>query len=179
MCASAEQCPVHPESDRLPTNRDVSLRARKRLMHRSKLYGPEAERPPRAGCVKTYPFEKCRKGIKPYVRSIISTHDAQFLKNDSTRAAGIGVFTRPARGGPSEIRSGVWSGGCDSSSVLPLPAPAKQTHRAEAGNFAVSVSRAQAAFTRAFRGPPSPRGRLATPAARHLLPLVLTLYGAS
>jgi hypothetical protein len=35
------------------------------------------------------------------------TMDAQFLKNVSTLAAGVGVFTQPAHGGLSEIQSGV------------------------------------------------------------------------
>src|SRR5450759_1794402 len=34
-------------------------------------------------------------GIQPYVRSIISSHIAQFLKNISTRAADVEVFTQP------------------------------------------------------------------------------------
>src|SRR5450759_1895185 len=34
-------------------------------------------------------------GIQPYVRSIISSHIAQFLKNTSTRAADVEVFTQP------------------------------------------------------------------------------------
>src|SRR5450759_1629730 len=34
-------------------------------------------------------------GIQPYVRSIISSHIAQFLKNASTRAADVEVFTQP------------------------------------------------------------------------------------
>jgi hypothetical protein len=34
-------------------------------------------------------------GIQPYVRSIISSYDTQFIQNVSTRAAGVGVFTRP------------------------------------------------------------------------------------
>src|SRR5450759_2619609 len=34
-------------------------------------------------------------GIQPYVRSIISSHIAQFFKNISTRAADVEVFTQP------------------------------------------------------------------------------------
>src|ERR1035437_6534777 len=52
------------------------------------------------GCVKTHTSEKCRNtipqhGIQPYVRSIISSHIAQFLKNISTRAADVEAFTQP------------------------------------------------------------------------------------
>jgi hypothetical protein len=40
-------------------------------------------------------------GIQAYVRSIISSQDAQFLQDVSTRAAGVGVFTRPgSKSGP-------------------------------------------------------------------------------
>jgi hypothetical protein len=51
-------------------------------------------------CVKIIHREKVENtilqhGIQPYVRSIISSHDAQFLQNVSTRAASVGVFTQP------------------------------------------------------------------------------------
>jgi hypothetical protein len=52
------------------------------------------------GCVKTHTSGKCRKynspiWLQPYVRSIISSYEAQFIQDVSTRAAGVGVFTRP------------------------------------------------------------------------------------
>jgi hypothetical protein len=34
-------------------------------------------------------------GIQPDVRSIISSHDVEFRKNASTRAASVGVLTWP------------------------------------------------------------------------------------
>jgi len=33
--------------------------------------------------------------MQPYVRSIISSYEAQFIQDVSTRAARVGVFTRP------------------------------------------------------------------------------------
>ena len=52
------------------------------------------------GCVKTHTVAKCRKtilqqGIEHCARSIIRLHDAQFLRNGSTCAAGAGVFAQP------------------------------------------------------------------------------------
>src|SRR5450759_3087548 len=44
-------------------------------------------------------------GIQPYVRSIISSHIAQFLKNISTRAADVEVFTQP---GPKADSGAAW-----------------------------------------------------------------------
>ena len=52
------------------------------------------------GCVKTHTVAKRRKtilqqGIEHCARSIIRLHDAQFLRNGSTCAAGAGVFAQP------------------------------------------------------------------------------------
>src|SRR5450759_4117052 len=52
------------------------------------------------GCVKTHTSKNVenkilQRGIRPYVHSIISFHDAHFLQNYPMRAADVGVFTRP------------------------------------------------------------------------------------
>src|SRR5450759_1591489 len=51
------------------------------------------------GCVKTHTSKNVenkilQRGIRPYVHSIISFHDAHFLQNYPMRAADVGVFTR-------------------------------------------------------------------------------------
>jgi len=72
-------------------------------------WSAQTERPPRAACVKTHTFEKCRKYNSPTRHQAASPQyqpfsDAEFPENISTRAADVCVFTRPASGGHSEIR---------------------------------------------------------------------------
>src|SRR5450759_3109183 len=72
-------------------------------------------------------------GIQPYVRSIISSHIAQFLKNTSTRAADVEVFTQPGSlsDKPSRAKihlSPLWSESGQTRAQLDCPLSANRRH---------------------------------------------------